>query len=143
MLARVAFDNGWVPAILGKVYIPQWNISGIVRFLIDTGSEGVMIGPSDVVNLRIPYHRLPYTAGPQGIGSHPSNVYPVKAELLFADLTTDYFYDITIDISDPRQANPRNPSILGRKVLNRWRILYDHPNNVLDIEPSQYDRKVP
>jgi hypothetical protein len=143
MLATVAFDNGRIPAILGRVTIPQWNIDGVVRFLIDTGSNGVLLGPMDVKNLRIPYDRLAYTAGLQGIGQHPTKMYSVNAALLFSETNYDYIYDLTIDISDPREASPRNPSILGRVILHRWRMIYDNPNNILDIDPIEYDRRLP
>jgi hypothetical protein len=35
------------------------------------------------------------------------------------------------------------PSLLGRDIINKWRMVYDQPANSLKVEVLRYDREYP
>lgn len=59
--------------------------------------------------------------------------------MVFADGLKSHFYDITAGVPDPRSYG-NLPSILGRDVLRRWRMVYDEPRSVLSFTVRSADR---
>jgi hypothetical protein len=141
MLATTAFDQGQMPAITGILQIPSLRAWGIIRFLIDTGASNILLQPHDGRNIKVPYGNISFTAGPQGIGASQAGAYSASAEVTFTDGQYRYSYDVLVDILDPNTAKSLNPTLLGRSILHQWRIVYDHPNQILDIEPTQPCRR--
>ncbi len=143
MLASTAFDNGVMPAITGMLLIPKLRAGGTIRFLIDTGASDIFLQPLDGRNIKVPYAALAnlYGTGPHGIGATPTDTYSVDAEVIFTDGQYRYAYDVMVDIVNPNSVKLGNPTLLGRSVLHKWKILYEHPSQTLDIEPTQPGRR--
>ena len=51
-------------------------------------------------------------------------------------------YRISVDIAEPTTANAIFPSLLGRDVLNRWRMEYDPAYSKLEFTGRSADRTV-
>ena len=67
------------------------------------------------------------------------------ARIVFADSDVGavYVYDMPVRILLP-SGNPsemRLPSLLGRDIINRWRVVYDHPAPELSAEVLASDFK--
>ena len=65
--------------------------------------------------------------------------YDLPCELVFEDGYKSHFYEITAGVPDPRRYG-NLPSILGRDVLQRWRMVYDEPRSVLSFTVRSADR---
>ncbi len=55
-----------------------------------------------------------------------------RASVVFTDPgRVMYVYHIDLEIAEPDPAIIALPSLLGREILDRWRMLYDPPSNRL------------
>jgi hypothetical protein len=54
-----------------------------------------------------------------------------------------YGYGITLTIVQPKPELETCPSLLGRDIINKWRMVYDPPANSLKVEVLRYDREYP
>ncbi len=69
--------------------------------------------------------------------------YVESALIAFADNDQLYIYSIEIGISPPTPEIMRLPSLLGRDIIDKWRVSYDKPNTTLTAEVITADTKVP
>lgn len=134
-MIRGNFDEEGYPYIHCRINLPRLGISDTIHFLLDTGAARTAIHPWDGERLGLPYRRLSGNINMRGIGGI-SRYFLEPAILTFPDesLTLEYEYRVDIGIM-PYGSAPHIrllPSILGRDVLNNWRILYDPPANRLE-----------
>lgn len=113
----------------GLLVIPELSIAQEISFLVDTGSDATCLMPSDGTRLEIDYSAL---SGPRansyGAGGK-SSPHRYRSLVAFTEQTTRrrvYAVDLLIYPQDPDL--DILDSLLGRDVLNRWRMRYD-PNN--------------
>lgn len=126
------FDSAGCPYIKGFLVVTRLGIYGDVKFLLDTGAESTCLHPADSVNLNIPFGRLLSPTRSHGIGG--SSLYHRETAVLsFLDDEAVQSYRLQLHIAEPTNANTRFPSLLGRDVLNRWRIVYDPTDSTLEI----------
>ncbi len=127
-----AFDERGRPLIRGKIAIPRLGARGYVTFLVDTGADSTCIHPRDASRMGIPFNRLFDSEISTGIGG--GSVYFREAAIVsFAEEGMERLYAIDLLIAEPREGNYEFPSLLGRDVLNRWRIVYDPIDSALEI----------
>ena len=73
-------------------------------------------------------------------------VYLEKATLVFFGEKQAYHYELTIAIMQPPTTSNDTisdlPSVLGRDVLNNWRMLYDFKGKVLDLDVLTADNQM-
>lgn len=119
----------------GELQIPTFNIVAPMSFMIDTGASGVMLMPIDGNRLGIQYGNLSYIVPVSGAGGHGKGA-SVKAKIIFSDDARTYPYDVNLTIADKSTMSLKDPSILGRIILHRWRILYDFRKGIIDIDPT-------
>ena len=119
------FDTRGRPRILGIIYIPRFAIRGQVSFLLDTGSDITTVGASDMSYLHIPRERLSVPTGIGGIGG-AGYFSTEKAYVAFEDESDNTQFNVyEIDLYITHSETGSLPSLLGRDIINRWRIDYD------------------
>ena len=133
------FDGRERPRIRGVIYIPRFAIRGRVWFLLDTGSDVTTVGASDVTYLHIPRERLSVPTGISGVGG--SGYFSTeKAYVAFEDEPDNTQFNVyEIDLYITRSETGSLPSLLGRNIINRWRIDYDPLDGKLECEVRSDD----
>lgn len=123
-MIRRQFDHRGRPYVQGWLILPRANIQGEVEFLVDTGADSIIIHPSDGLKLGLPFGELHGEIVSVGIGGdHPYFV--EDGVILFKDDARLREYRSEILIGKPSNNLNRLPSLLGRSLLNRWRVVYD------------------
>ncbi len=118
-------DTSGRPFIEGLLILPRLNVQGNVSFLMDTGADSSMVMPNDAKRLAIPYDKLQGDRECGGIGGIVHS-FTERAILVFTDPNVMlYGYDLEVDIMPDGPEMEEVPSLLGRDVLDRWRITYD------------------
>ena len=64
-----------------------------------------------------------------------------EASLSFWDQRHIYSYLLTIQIAAPSEHNQRFPSLLGRDLLLRWRVIMDYSRNKIAFTPRTWDSR--
>ena len=131
-MIRGRFDHQGRPYVQGWLILPRLNIQGDVEFLVDTGADSTIIHPLDGQKLGVPFGELQGEIVSVGIGgSHP--YFPEDAILLFEDDVRLRQYRCEVLIGKPSDILNRLPSLLGRSLLNHWRMVYDRTDNLLTM----------
>ena len=126
------------PYFAAWVAIPRLGIAGSVSFIFDTGADSSILMPADAANLGVDPGTLADPVESFGIGgSAPTSVEP--AHFAFADGDAIYGYDIQLLVHLPTDNAMRVPSLLGRDVIDRWRVTYDKPAGMLAAEVISSD----
>lgn len=132
-------DGSGRPLIEGKIILPRLGIQGDVSFLMDTGADSSVLMPSDAKNLGIPYDRLEGNHECGGIGGTVRS-FVERAILVFTSPNRMlYGYDLELDIMPGDPGMEDVPSLLGRDILDRWRIIYDPLKSGLRAKPRSAD----
>ena len=120
--------------------IPRLGVSYRVSFLVDTGADRTCLHPMDGIQAGIPFDRLRDGITVGGIGGQ-STYYEEPAILLFADDTErqSYGYNMVVDIAKPEDVSDEIPSLLGRDIIDRWRMVYDRTEGVLEFTVRSAD----
>lgn len=113
-----------------------------MSFLFDTGADKSHLMPLDAQRCGIDYNVLQRTEPTTGVGGQMES-YVESAHVVFADNDELYIYSIELGISPPAPDIMRIPSLLGRDVIDSWRVSYDKPNTTLTAEVITADTKVP
>ena len=107
------FQNNRNPMIPGEFRIIVPNIGLFTaNFLLDTGSDDIIISSFDARRLGISGAQLNNPVSLSGVGS-PMNGFPVSAEVMFRDGSRFCCYDRQIYIADPTSNRKR----CGRHTL--------------------------
>ena len=73
-----------------------------------------------------------------------ATIFREPASLVFSEPRTNvYVYSLDIDVLQPEPVNDNMPSLLGRDVLNRWRMSYNATNGRLFFKVLSADLTVP
>ncbi len=117
------------PFIAARVLIPRFYLVGEMYFLLDTGADRTVVMPRDAYTMGIDYSQLRGDAPSIGVGGMVHS-YHEPALLVFTDMgSIEYTYQVDIRFMEDSAISRQLPSLLGRDILNRWRIVYD-----LDID---------
>jgi predicted aspartyl protease len=133
-------DTTTTPFVEASVHLPRLDLRGYVSFLLDTGASGTVLMPTDSKKLSIGFDLLKNAKISRTVGG-PAKGYMENAVLAFLDRDTKkiYAYDIDIQIFEPTRDNATLPSLLGRDVLNCWRLVIDYPKLKCDCTPRKWD----
>jgi hypothetical protein len=114
-----------------------------ISFLLDTGSDCCVLMQADAVRCGLDYGQLSRRVESTGIGGI-SRDFVVPAAILFAERGTKvYGYSIELRIAEPKPALRTTPSLLGRDVINNWRLTYDPSAGRLQADVVTSDRAYP
>ncbi|MDP9236268.1 MAG: retroviral-like aspartic protease family protein [Chloroflexota bacterium] len=118
----------------GRLVIPQFNIDARISFLVDTGADNSLIAPADAKEMGIDYTELGKPVESLGMGGIALS-HPVRASLAFVDPGKFvYVYHLdALDIAVPDPEIEEMPSLLGREILDRWRVILDPSRNNLSF----------
>ena len=123
------------PYLQGHLSIPRLQVWGNVSFIVDTGADSTTLALGDGIRMDIDYARLSLSDKPaRGIGgsvpiSHESAV------VVFQDTRGDLIsYDIVLGILHTTDESLALPSLLGRDLLERWRMVFHPAKGILHFE---------
>ena len=114
------------PYVNGRLLLPRLNLSSNLSFLVDTGADVSTLMPADGLTMGINYQALidPRIVG--GLGG-TSNCFAEDALIAFHEPNRNLIqtYEVTIVIPEVQPSIMKMPSIVGRDILDRWRLNYD------------------
>ena len=123
-MIRGSFDRER-PQVECRLVIPRLHVNHRLMLLVDTGASATCLHPADAIRAGIPFDLLENRIDYLGIGG-TSAYFRETANLLFEDESYLRIYRLDLLIAAPTDNNRELPSLIGRDVLNRWRMDY-HP----------------
>ena len=136
-------DTSRRPYINGYVVIPSLGARSNVSFIVDTGADRCVLMPMDGALFGIDYSRLTNTSLSLGIGGL-SKDYVEPAVIAFVeDNKTLHAFSIDLILSSPSPDIMTVPSLLGRNILDRWRITYWPAGATLVADVISSDLAIP
>ena len=127
------------PYIEGRVILPRLGLGAGVTFLIDTGADTSILNPADARELGVDFGHLSNRS--EAVGTAGVAVsYVEPASIVFTDPGRRiYVYQIDLDIADPVAGVEGLPSLLGRDVVDRMRMVYEPAKGTLTMTPRSAD----
>ena len=137
-------DTSGASYLEGWLTLPGQGIGAEVSLLVDTGADSTTLMPMDGKNLGIDYSRLTCMDEATGVGG-TTPTYLEFALLTFLDdgrqrLST---YAVTLDILPPNPDLDGLPSLLGRDILDRWRMVCDRTHDKITFTVRSADVSEP
>jgi hypothetical protein len=133
-------DTSHRPYVNGRLLPPSLNLATNISFLVDTAADTSTLMPADGVKLGINYGALsdPIIVG--GMGGN-ANCFQESAIIAFHEPNRDLmrFYSVRITIPEVHPDMMMHPSLLGRDVLDRWRVNYDPSRDSLKFTVRSAD----
>ncbi len=124
------------PTLASELIIPRFGIRRKVNFLVDTGADQTVLQPYDAQEVGIPFERLESPEVSRGIGG-PALLFRESAYLTFDedDGSATHWCLLNIHIAKPPENGAPSPlpSLLGRDVIDQWRMLYDPVDGRLEF----------
>ena len=141
MTLRGRFGQAGRPYIDAYVHFPRFAKGGPVSFLVDTGADASLLSHGDARRILAgDVDELVAADAPiRGIGELEG--FAESVQLAFVDVGSLKIYERTVAI--PQDPELAIPSLLGRDVLDHWRMVYDPGLGRLSLEPRRADRTVP
>lgn len=131
------------PYIYAEVVLPDLGITETIPFLLDTGSDTTVLMANDAAHMEIDFRNVaPSSRLGSGVGGS-IRLHQMSASITFSDAENLYIYRTALAVAEPGEHNRGLPSLLGRDILNRWRLRYDAPANALEAEVATADLVIP
>lgn len=131
-------DTTGRPYIEAGLVIPSLGCYGLVSFLFDTGADVTTLMPLDGTRLQVDYDLLKFDVPVGGIGGS-ANCAAVEANIVFPSDDSIYSYGIDLTVYERDEELVGLPSLLGRDVIDQWRVTYDRRNGMLLAEDENFD----
>ena len=122
----------------GHVLLPRLGWSGNVSFIFDTGADTSLLMPLDAQRMGINYAMFENEVPTLGIGGAAEN-FVESAYLAFVGDEALYGYEIELHICKPAEELMTVPSLLGRDIIDQWRVTYDKSTSELLAEVVSWD----
>lgn len=135
-------DSTGRPYIEGRLLLPRLGIRSDISFLMDTGADKSLLMPMDAQRMGIDYTQLTGDSPTIGIGGISHN-YLETAYIVFSDPRYLYMCLVELEIASLAPDTEDIPSLLGRDVLNRWRIIYEPTRKRLNCTVLSADFTTP
>ncbi len=140
MTVRGHFDQFGRPTLRCVVFVPRLRTDLVVEFLVDTGADRSVLMPKASIQLGLhepdaEQHLLGTGFGGIAVGTR---------ETVSIDIDEAQFgkYRFLVAVDVPR-GNFVLPSVLGRDILDRCRLVHDPTNDLLELDVWQCDSFVP
>ena len=131
------------PYVEGRLLIPRLNITGDISFLVDTGADHTLLNPLDGIRMGIDYSQLTGDIEIVGVGGLCHNYVEPAIAVFSEPKKTLYIYTITLEITPPNPEIMDIPSLLGRDILDQWRMTYNPSKNRLTFKVISANVVVP
>ena len=118
--------------------LPRLGWSGNVSFIFDTGADTSLLMPLDAQRMGIDYGLFETEVSTLGIGG-PSENFVEPAYVAFVGDEALYGYEIKLHVCKPAVELMTVPSLLGRDIIDRWRVTYDKSASELLAEVISSD----
>ncbi len=132
------------PFVEGYLTLPRFGIARNIVFLVDTGAYATCIHPRDGTPAAVPFERLENPVTSNGVGG-PATYFSERAVLEFVDGEAREIRSCEVDVliakpaADPMHSINRLPSLLDRDIIDRWRMVYDRAEGVLEFTVKSAD----
>ena len=132
------FESDGLPVVEGFLTLPRFDVTKGITFMVDTGAYATCIHPRDGALARIPFDSLERPVTSDGVGGTATYfIEPAVLEFVDGDAREVRSYEIDVRIAkpapDPRHSVNQLHSLLGRDMIDRWRMLYDRTDNLLEF----------
>ena len=134
-----SFDQLGGPWVQGSLFFPLSGLSGMINFLVDTGSDVTTLNPSDGKRLDIDYSSLKFDSEFYGTNSRSL---AAELEACVSFISEDGYgvrYNLTVSIPPYNKELEILPSLLGRDVLKRWGISWNFKTRQLIFDVLSQD----
>jgi len=124
------------PYVSGSLLLPMAPREGRINFLLDTGADQTCLMPADAKAMRLKFEDLLLgkETRARGIGGRVK-VHPQTGTITFLELSVGLvIYEVSVLVYPDRSPYRDYPSILGRDVLNDWRIRYSSIEETLTAD---------
>lgn len=143
MIAGEFGPNGR-PFVEGYLHLPRFGITRDMTFLIDTGADATCIHPRDGRPAGIPFDQLRDDIVSRGVGGQATYFRePAILEFVDGEARTVHSYEVAVNIAKPgeRANDAINTiySLLGRDIIDRWRMVYDRTEGILKFTVRSAD----
>ena len=138
------FGPAGQPVVAGYLTLPRLGIARNITFLVDTGAHATCIHPRDGMAAAIPFDQLENPVTSHGVGG-PATYFRERAVLEFVDGDAREIRSHGVDVliakpaAEPLHTMNRLPSLLGRDIIDRWRMVYDRTDGVLEFTVQSAD----
>lgn len=122
--------------------LPRLGLTAGISFLVDTGADSTLLMPADARHMGVDYAKLTDQTESVGIGGTSLDF---LEEATVAFLEPDrclYLYYVDLRIAEPTTDILELPSLLGRNVLDRWRMAYDPGRDELMFRVRSFDQRI-
>ena len=143
-MIRGEFGPTGRPVVEGNLTLPRFGVERNITFLVDTGADATCIHPRDGTLAAIPFDQLENAVTSNGVGG-PATYFRERAVLEFLDGDARAFHSYEVDVliakpaADPMHSiNPLH-SLLGRDIIDRWRMVYDRTEGILEFTVRSAD----
>ena len=143
-MIRGEFGPTGQPFAEGFLTLPRFGITRNITCLVDTGAHATCIHPRDGVPAAIPFDHLENPVTSYGVGG-PATYFRERAVLEFVDGDARAIRRYEVDVliakpaADPMHGINRLPSLLGRDIIDRCRMVYDRTEGVLEFTVRSTD----
>jgi len=117
-------------------------LSGNISFIFDTGADTSLLMPLDAQRMGIDYGLFENEVSTLGIGGASEN-FVEAAYLAFVGDEVLYGHEIELHICKPAEELMTIPSLLGRDVIDQWRVTHDKSASELLAEVLSWDAREP
>ena len=131
------YDHDGRPTVKGLVAIEEISIECVVDFLVDTGADVTCLHYPDTAVAGVSHRLLEEIGDPVEVGGigGSAEYFVADAIVYFAD-NANYrllSYDIELYIAATSQEGIEQPSLLGRDILDRHKMIYNPANQQLEL----------
>lgn len=131
-------DSTTAPYVGGTIAIHGYRRQN-VSFLVDTGADKTVLMPADSALLGIDHSKLKHVVVCKGVGGDAYGDV-LHGIVTFVDENGGLFtYKVEVIVLEPTENNKDTPSLLGRDIINRWRMYYDFGLRRVEFEPESSD----
>lgn len=131
-------NTSHIPYIEGYIVFPRFRLRGNVSFIVDTGADNCVIMPADARRFGIDFAKLRHPRHCIGLNGL-AKTFEERALVTFADTRSVYTYNVKVDFVSPNPDLEKTPSLLGRDILERWRMVYDPSRKTLSFKVNSAD----
>jgi hypothetical protein len=122
--------------------LPDLGLVADISFLVDTGADRSILMPIDAIRMGLDYSALSANLSATGVGGSV-RMYAQDASIAFLDGRKRIrLYEIALGIVGPTHYNRRTPSLLGRDIIDRWRMSYNPSKDRLTFTVMSADQTV-